>query len=111
MPEKISTDNTILSRSSRFSLDHLWQLIGVINVHAPSSSFLGGMIQKDFVNMSKMSRLALIKDIAYVGYGYLKLLYCTRTLVLGYDGRIYTLDGELVAEKMSDLQKKEDICT
>lgn len=104
---RISGTNTIKriveSRSSRFSLEHVWQLVGVINVHAPSSSFLGGMTRKDFVNLAKMSRIALIRDIAYAGYGYLKLLYCTRTLVLGYDGRIYTLDGELVADDIDHL--------
>lgn len=104
---KVPSSNTIkqmiISKSSRFSLDHLWQLIGVINVQAPSSSFLGGMTQRDFIDMAKMSRLALIKDIAYAGYGYLKLLYCTRTLILGYDGRIYTIDGELVANDIEDI--------
>lgn len=103
----ISDTNTIKrivsSRSSRFSLDHVWQLIGIINIHAPSSNFLGGMTRRDFVNLAKMSRLALIRDIAYAGYGYLKLLYCTRTLVLAYDGRIYTLDGELVVDNIDHI--------
>ena len=99
----------ILSRSSRFSTEHLWQMVGIIHGRlAPSSSFLGGMNKSEFIKMAKMSRLASIKDVAYVGYGYLKLLYCTQPFVLGYDGRVYNnATGQLVALDIKDIIKEE----
>lgn len=104
----ISKENTIkrivLAKSCRFSIDHLWQMVGTINDQAPNSSFVGGMTRLDYINEAKMSRLALIKDgVSYAGYGYIKLLYGTRTLIVGYDGRVYTLAGDLVADLVTDL--------
>ena len=95
----------IRARSSRFRVEHLWQMVGVINSYlAPSSNFLGGMKRHEFVRMAMLSRMALIKDVAYAGYGYIKLLYCTKTLVLGYDGRVYADgSGQLVAGCVEDL--------
>lgn len=92
------SDNTfhriIKARSCRFSLDHLWQV----------KTFLSkGMDKHEFIRMAKISRLALIKDIAFAGYGYIKLLYCTRTLVVGYDKCVYTLTGNLVTRNVQDL--------
>lgn len=103
---KVTDFNTIkemiLSQSSRFSKDHLWQIVGQINEQA-RTSFLQGMNRQSFINMAMLSRDASNKDIAYHGYTYIKLLYCTCNIVYGYDGRIYTSDGILVADHIEDI--------
>lgn len=103
VPATNTIKRIVLAGSSRFSLDHLWQMVGTVNVRAPDSSFLGGMTRRDYVDMARLSRMALIKDVAYAGYGYIKLIYATRTLILAHDGRVYTLAGDLVADAVEDL--------
>lgn len=85
----------ILSRSSRFSIDHLWQIFGEINKDA-NMGFLQGMDKLAFIKMALISREAIIKDVAYYGYAHIKLTHCTKTIVVGYDGKLYTTDGVLV---------------
>ncbi|KAF7677992.1 DNA-directed RNA polymerase subunit beta' [Astathelohania contejeani] len=102
----VSKNNTIkcmiLAESSRFSIDHLWQIVGEINERA-HQSFLEGMNRRAFISMARLSRDASNKDIALYGYTYIKLLYCTCLLVCGYDGRIYTPRGILAADRLEDI--------
>lgn len=102
----VSNNNTIKcmiqSESSRFSIDHLWQIVGKINERA-HQSFLEGMNRQSFIKMAQLSRDASNKDIALYGYAYIKLLYCTCLLICGYDGRIYTPRGILAADCLEDI--------
>ena len=85
----------ISSQSSRFSIDHLWQIYGEINKDA-KMGFLTGMDKLAFIKMAIVSRGAIIKDVAYYGYAHIKLTHCTKSIVVGYDGKLYTTDGILV---------------
>lgn len=88
----------ILSKSSRFSIDHLWQIYGEINKDA-KMSFLVGMDKLAFIKMAIISRGAIIKDVAYYGYAHIKLTHCTKSITVGYDGKLYTTDGILVGTR------------
>ena len=92
----------IESGASRFSIDHLWQIFGEIN-QAAKNGFLAGMTRSQFINMAIMSRLAMVKDVGYHGYNHIKLTHCTKTIVIGYDNKIYTTDGILIANKLDDI--------
>lgn len=91
----------ISSQSSRFSIDHLWQIYGQINKDA-NMSFLTGMDKLAFIKMAIISRDAIIKDVAYYGYAHIKLTHCTKTIAIGYDGKLYTTDGILVGTDPRD---------
>ena len=91
----------ILSQSSRFSVDHLWQLFREINRDA-KMSFLSGMDRAAFIAMAKLSRHAIIKDVADYGYSYIKLTHCTKSIAVGYDERLYSTDGILIANNVSE---------
>ena len=91
----------IASKSSRFSIDHLWQIYGEINVNA-KMGFLEGMDKLAFIKMAMISREAIIKDVAYFGYAHIKLTHCTKTVLVGYDGKLYTTDGLLVCGSVED---------
>ena len=94
----------IQSKASRFTLSHLWQMFGYINEEAnDKGGFLLGMSKPSFVRMSKMCRLAMIKDIAYYGYTQIKLSHCTKTIIIGYDLRLYTTDKMLVSLNVNDI--------
>ena len=94
----------IESRASRFGINHLWQMFGHINEEAKErGGFLRGMTKASFIRMARISRLAMIKDVSYYGYSEIKLTHCTKTLVVGYDGRIYTTDDLLTALDVRDI--------
>ena len=95
IPDENGIKQLIESQSSRFSIDHLWQIFGEINAKA-RMGFLCGMDKEAFIHMSILSRNAMIKDVGYYGYLHIKLNHCTRTLIVGYDNRLYTNDGVLV---------------
>ena len=90
------------SKSSRFSIDHVFQLFGCISDDV-KTGFLRGMTKVGFIRMAKTARMAMIKDVAYFGYTHIKLTHCSKTLILGYDGKVYTTDGILVAETLNDI--------
>ena len=92
----------IASQSSRFSVDHLWQIFGEINDVA-KTGFLQGMTRNALIHMAQTSRNAIMKDVAYHGYTHIKLTHCSQTIMMGYDGFLYTTDGVLVARRVSDL--------
>ena len=107
-PERISPNNGIKklidSQASRFSINHVWQMFGYINEEAKDrGGFLKGMSKSNFIQMARLSRLAMIKDIAYHGYSQIKLTHCTKSIVTGYDQRLYTTDDLLVAMDVADL--------
>ena len=107
-PQLISANNgvkkMIESGASRFSIDHLWQTFGYINEEAKDrGGFLGGMSKKSFIQMARLSRLAMIKDVSYYGYSQIKLAHCTKSILLHYDQRLYTTDGILVATNVKDV--------
>lgn len=93
----------ILAHSSRFSIDHLWQIFGEINHKAKGTGFLNGMTKSTMVDMAIASREAMLKDVGYHGYNHIKLTHCTRSLIVGYDGKVYTADGILVCQNIPDI--------
>ena len=64
-PKKISPNNNfkkmILSKASRFSINHLWQIFGYINEDVKEKGgFLSGMSKSNFIKMALLSRGAMI---------------------------------------------------
>lgn len=107
-PHHISSNNGIKklidSEASRLSVNHVWQMFGYINEDAKDKGgFLKGMTKNNFIQMAQLSRLAMIKDVAYHGYSQIKLTHCTKSIILGYDQRLYTTDGLLVGLNINDL--------
>ena len=94
----------IESEASRFSINHVWQMFGYINEEAKDKGgFLKGMSKPNFIRMARLSRLAMIKDVAYHGYSQIKLTHCTKSIIAAYDGRLYTTDNLLVATDINDI--------
>ena len=94
----------IQSHASRFSVNHLWQMFGYINEEAKDiGGFLGGMSKSSFIQMARLSRLAMIKDVSYYGYSQIKLTHCTKSILVNYDQRLYSTDGILVATRVDDI--------
>ena len=94
----------IQSGASRFSISHLWQIFGYINEEAKESGgFLNGMTKESIIQMARLSRLGMIKDVSYYGYSLIKLLHCTLSIILGYNNKVYTSDGILVATDVKDI--------
>ena len=107
-PDDISPNNGIKklidSQASRFSINHVWQMFGYINEEAKDKGgFLKGMSKSNFIQMACLSRLAMIKDVAYHGYSQIKLTHCTKSIITGYDKRLYTTDDLLVAKAVGDV--------
>lgn len=92
----------INAKSSRFSVDHLWQIFGEINADA-RTGFLRGLTKEAFIKMAIISRNAMVKDVGYLGYNHIKLAHCTKTFTVGHDGYVYTSDGILVARNIEDV--------
>lgn len=92
----------IESRASRFSIDHLWQLFGEIS-HDARMGFLAGMNKKAFIKVATNARENLISEISLYGYTIIKLTHCTKSIYVGYDNKVYTTDGILVALDINDL--------
>ena len=90
------------SNASRFGIDHTWQLFGEISKDAPVG-FLQGMNKKQFIKVAKNARNNLVSEISMYGYTIIKLTHCTKSITIGYDGRIYTTDGVLVALDIEDI--------
>ena len=94
----------IQSQASRFCINHLWQIIGHINEEAKDDGgFLKGMSKSSFIQMARISRLAMIKDVSYYGYSQIKLTHCTKSIIVNYDQKLYTTDGILVATNVKDI--------
>lgn len=94
----------INSEASRFSIEHLWQIFGFISEDAKElGGFLKGMNKNDFINMAFISRLAMIKDVAFHGYSQIKLNHCTKSVIMAYDKKLYTTDNILTANDIKDL--------
>lgn len=92
------------SQASRFSINHVWQIFGYINEEAKDKGgFLKGMSKSNFIQMARLSRLAMIKDVGYHGYSQIKLNHCTKSIISAYDQRLYTTDNLLVATDISDI--------
>ena len=107
-PDDISPNNSIKksidSQASRFSINHVWQMFGYINEEAKNKGgFLKGMSKSNFIQMACLSRLAMIKDVAYHGYSQIKLTHCTKSIITGYDKRLYTTDDLLVAKAVANV--------
>ena len=92
----------INAKSSRFSIDHLWQIFGEINTNA-KTGFIQGLSKDAFIKMATISRNAMVKDVGYFGYNHIKLAHCTKTVTVGHDGFVYTSDGVLVARSLDDI--------
>ena len=90
------------AKSSRFSVDHLWQIFGEINTNA-KTGFIQGLTKDAFIKMAIISRNAMVKDVGYLGYNHIKLAHCTKTVMVGHDGFVYTSDGVLVARNIDDV--------
>lgn len=102
IPPRNGIKELICSQSSRFSVDHLWQLFGEINRDA-KTGFLNGMTKSALINMALISRNAIMKELSYFGYTHIKLTHCSKTITVGYDGRLHTTDGTLVARNVADI--------
>ena len=92
----------INSQSSRFSIDHLWQIFGEISQDS-KTGFLEGLTKSAFIKLARVSRSAIVKDVGLYGYSHIKLTHCTKSLVVGYDGHVYSTDGVLVSRNVSDI--------
>lgn len=90
------------SKASRFGFEHTWQLFGEISKDAPVG-FLEGMNTSQFMKIARNARDNLISEISMYGYTIIKLTHCTKSIVIGYDGKIYTTDGDLVALNAGDI--------
>ena len=108
VPEENGIKELIESESSRFSINHLWQIFGEINKNA-KMGFLQGMNKESFIAMAIISRNAIMKDVANPGYAYIKLTHCGKSIIAGYDGNLYTTDGILVGTDVSDLYDDRNI--
>ena len=110
-PNNISNSNGIKklinSEASRFSVSHLFQIFGYINEDTKdeegSGGFLKGLTKSSFIKMSYISRLAMLKDVAFHGYSSIKLTHCTKSFIVGYDNRVYTTDNILVGTNVEDI--------
>ena len=107
-PNHIDSNNgikkLIQSKASRFSVSHLWQIFGYINEEAKDNGgFLNGMRKESTIQMARLSRLGMIKDVSYYGYGEIKLIHCTLPIILNYNNKVYTSDGILVATNVKDV--------
>ena len=104
IPSNNGIKKIIKSQASRFSINHLWQMFGYINEEAKDKGgFLKGMSKSSFIQMARISRLAMIKDVAYHGYSQIKLTHCTKSIIVGYDQRLYTTDNILISKNINDL--------
>ena len=90
------------SNASRFSLDHLWQIVGEIS-HKAKMCFLEGMDRGAFINTAVISRNNLINEVSLYGYATIKLTHCTKSVYIAYDGKVYTTDGILIASSFQDI--------
>ena len=102
IPNHNGIKEMIESKASRFSFDHAWQLFGEISQDAPVG-FLSGMEKNQFIKVAKGVRNNLVSEISLYGYTIIKLTHCTKSITIGYDGRVYTTDGVLVALNVKDL--------
>ena len=102
IPNHNGIKEIIESKASRFSFDHAWQLFGEISQDAPVG-FLNGMEKNQFIKVAKGVRNNLVSEISLYGYTIIKLTHCTKSITIGYDGRVYTTDGTLVALNVKDL--------
>ena len=102
VPQHNGIKEMIESKASRFGFDHAWQLFGEISHDAPVG-FLRGMEKNQFIKIAKSVRNNLVSEISLYGYTIIKLTHCTKSITIGYDGRVYTTDGVLVALNAKDL--------
>ena len=102
IPNHNGIKEMIESKASRFSFDHAWQLFGEISQDAPVG-FLHGMNRNQFIKVAKGVRNNLVSEISLYGYTIIKLTHCTKSITIGYDGRVYTTDGVLVALDAKDV--------
>ena len=103
IPNHNGIKEMIESKASRFSFDHAWQLFGEISQDAPVG-FLHGMNKGQFIKVARGVRNNLVSEISLFGYTIIKLTHCTKSILIGYDGRVYTTDGVLVALNIKDLK-------
>ena len=102
VPRQNGIREIVDSKASRFSIDHLWQIVGEIS-HEAKMCFLEGMDRKGFIDTAIVSWNHLINEISLYGYAIIKLTHCTKSIYIGYDKKIYTTDGVLVALDTKDI--------
>lgn len=80
-----------------FEAAHIYQLVknlGIQNNQNVSSNFLQGLTRDDFFLHCQTSREAIMDSkfcISVDGYNYYKLSFCTKDLVVHYDGSVCTV--------------------